>query len=267
MNKYLSVFKISFAQEFAYRINFIMWRVRNVIQFLLVFFLWSTVFSSREISVLGYNRDKILTYIFGVLVIKAIVFSARAVDVAGEISRGELTNYLLKPISYFKYWFTRDISSKALNLSFSVVEFLILYLLLRPTLFIQANYFNLLGFGILLFLAILLFFCILFLVNLLALWMPESGWPLQFLFIAIIAEFLSGGIFPLDIFPQAVQNFLYLLPFPYLVFFPLQVYLGKIGTGLIIKGFFVSLGWLILLVFVIRFTWEKGLVKYSAEGR
>ena len=128
MKKYFSVFKISFQQEFVYRLNFIMWRLRNVMQIFLVFFLWDTVFSDPKRVVFGYDRERILTYVFAILIVKAFVLSARAVDVAGDISRGDLTNYLLKPLSYFKYLFTRDISSKSLNLLFATVEFFILYI-------------------------------------------------------------------------------------------------------------------------------------------
>jgi len=124
MKKYFSVFKISFQQEFVYRLNFIMWRLRNVMQIFLVFFLWDTVFSDPKRVVFGYDREKILTYVFAILIVKAFVLSARAVDVAGDIARGDLTNYLLKPVSYFKYWFTRDISSKSLNLLLPQSNFL-----------------------------------------------------------------------------------------------------------------------------------------------
>src|SRR3972149_10285999 len=139
MNKYLQIFKISFAQEFAYRLNFIMWRVRNVLQIFLVFFLWTTIFADQSKEIFGYNRDKIITYVFGILVLKALVLSARVIDVSGEISRGDLTNYLLRPVNYFRYWFTRDLSSKALNLAFATVEIAILYFLLRPPFFVQTD--------------------------------------------------------------------------------------------------------------------------------
>ena len=103
MKKYLQIFKLSFQQEFAYRLNFVMWRVRNILQIILLFFLWSSVFKDPQTEVFGYNQEKILTYVFGILILRAIVFSARAVDVAGEISNGDITNFLLKPVSYFKY--------------------------------------------------------------------------------------------------------------------------------------------------------------------
>ena len=132
MYKYWAIFRISFQQEFAYRLNFVMWRVRNVLQIFLIFFLWSTVFSDPSKNFFGYDRARILTYVFGILIVKSIVLSARGVLVANDIAGGGLTNYLLKPVGYFKYWLTRDSSSKALNLFFSVFEFSILYLVLKP---------------------------------------------------------------------------------------------------------------------------------------
>ncbi len=267
MKKYLAIFRISFAQEFAYRLNFIMWRVRNVIQIILIFFLWSSVFSDPTRVVFGYDKAKILTYVFGILIIKAIVLSARTVDVAGEISSGDLTNFLLKPISYFKYWFTRDLSSKALNFSFAVIETTILYFILKPPFFIQTNALSLIAFVLSLVLAIILFFGLLFLSNLITFWMPEQGWSAQFLVIVIITDFLSGGIFPLDIFPLGLQRILYGFPFPYLLFFPLQVYLGKISGATMWGGIFIAMAWVLVLMAALNFVWNKGIRKYEAVGR
>src|SRR3990172_10364823 len=111
MRKYFQIFQISFQEEFAYKLNFIMWRVRNVFQILLTFFLWNTIFASPTIVIFGYDRSKILTYVFGMMIVRALVMSARAADIASDIAQGDLSNYLLKPITYFKYWFTRDVFS------------------------------------------------------------------------------------------------------------------------------------------------------------
>jgi len=267
MNKYWQIFKISFAQEFAYRLNFIMWRVRNIMQIILVYFLWSSVFVDPSRQVFGYNREKILTYVFGILVLRAIVLSARVVDMAGEIANGEITNYLVKPISYFKYWASRDAASKLLNLSFATVEVIVLYFIFRPQIFIQTDFLILVSTALSVGFAVVLFFCLLFLVNLVTFWMPENGWAAQFLFIAIITEFASGGVFPLDIFPAAFQKALYCLPFPYLLFFPLQVYLGKIGGLTLVGGLGMAGVWILILILAVKVVWLKGIKNYSAEGR
>lgn len=267
MKKYLSIFKISFAQELAYRANFIMWRVRNVLQILLVFFLWSTVFTNPQTELFGYNRDKILTYVFGIFILRALVLSSRAVDIAGEISRGYLTNYLLKPINYIKYWFTRDISSKVLNLSFATIEIVILYFILRPTFFIQTNPLQIFLFLVSVMFAVVMFFGLLVLVNFVSFWFPEGGWASQFLIIVIFTEFLSGAIFPIDILPNTIQNVLYALPFPYLMFFPLQVYLGKLSMGATLQGLLVSGTWMVVMIIAMNQVWARGIKRYSAVGR
>ena len=267
MNKYLQIFKISFQQEFVYRVNFIMWRVRNVFQIFLIFFLWDAIFSDPQRVVFGYDRSKILTYVFGILVIKALVLSARAVDVAGDISRGDIMNYLLKPINYFKFWFTRDLSSKALNVIFASLEFTLLFLLIRPPLFIQTNPLILLGFLVCLAFAIFIFFTLLFITSAVPFWAPELGWGSHFLVTVIIIEFLSGSLFPIDILPLAIQKVLLLSPFPYLIFFPIQVYLGKVSGGNLIGGIAISLFWAIALWLVMNFIWKKGLKAFQAYGR
>lgn len=266
MKKYLSIFKISFQQEFVYRLNFIMWRFRNVLQIFLIFFLWDSVFSDPSRVVFGYDRAKILTYVFGLAIVKAILTSSRTIDVAGEISDGNLSNYLLKPVNYFKYWFTRDIASKTLNLIFAIFEVAVLYFILKPPFFFQTN--PLLVFLFLVSLAggVFLYFFLVLIFDMFAMWYPEQAWgPIFFLFIFV--EFLGGGLFPLDIFPSTIQKVLYLTPFPYLYFVPLQIYLGKLGLLGSLQAVLVGGMWIIVLSLTLKKLWHAGLLVYRSEGR
>ena len=78
----------------------------------MTYFLWNGIFTSNQ-NVFGYQKTDMLTYVFAVLAIQTLVLSAPSSDnIGGEISSGDLGNYLLKPINYLKYWFTRDLSSK-----------------------------------------------------------------------------------------------------------------------------------------------------------
>lgn len=267
MRKYWQIFSISFQQEFAYKLNFIMWRVRNILQVILVFFLWDAAFSNPGRTLFGYTKPQILTYVFGVLIVRSFVLSARAVDVAGEVANGDLSNYLVKPISYFKYWLTRDISSKALNLIFAFFETLALYLIIRPPFFLQTNPFYLIAFFVSLISAMFIFFTLLFMTSSIPFWVPEVAWGAQFLVVVIVIEFLSGSLFPIDILPGVLQRILYSLPFPYLIFFPLQTYLGKLPIAQVLSGLLVSISWSIILWLILKFIWSKGLKVYQAYGR
>lgn len=267
MNKYLQVFKISFAQEFAYKVNFIMWRVRNVFQIFLIFFLWDAVFSDPGRVVFGYDRGRILTYVFGIILIRALVLSSRSVDVARDVATGELSNYLIRPMSYFKYWFTRDVSSKALNILFAIIEFGIFYLILKPPFYFQTDIFTILSFLISVVIAILIFFNLIFMVSTVPFWAPELGWGSHFLVTVVIVESLSGSMFPIDILPSGLQQVLMATPFPYLIYFPIQVYLGKITGAMYLQGTLVSLFWVVILWLGLKMVWNKGLRVYQAFGR
>jgi ABC-2 type transport system permease protein len=267
MNKYLSVFKISFQQEFVYRINFIMWRVRNVLQFFLIFFLWDTVFADPKRFVFGYDRAKILTYVFGLLIVRSFVLSTRGVDVTGEVADGRLSNYLLKPVSFFRYWLVRDISSKSLNLIFAAGEAIMLFLLLKPPFFLQGNVFLLLGFLVSISLAMFIYFTLILMTGAIPLWVPEAAWGGSFLVTAIFAEFLTGALFPLDILPASILNILKLTPFPYLIFFPIQIYLGKMTSVEMIQGIIVSGIWALILWYILTVVWRRGLRAYESHGR
>ena len=266
MSKYLAVFKISFAQEFVYRLNFIMWRVRNVLQIFLIFFLWDSIFADPGRVVFGYDRAKILTYVFGLLIVRSIVLSTRTIDVPGDISNGDLTNYLLKPVNYFKYWFTRDLSSKALNLIFAALEAMLIYFLLRPPFFFQQNPAILLLFFLAVFLAVVLYFLMIFIFSTFPFWYPEQAWGSIFL-LFIFTEFLAGGAFPLDILPPLAQKVIYSTPFPYLLFMPLQIYLGKISFLVGVKAVLIASLWVGILALILKLLWSFGLKAYRAEGR
>src|SRR5579872_1464276 len=100
---YLQVAKNTWNNALTYRINVLMWRFRMVLQLLATYFLWLTVIPQNKI-VLGYSQSAMLTYILASAVVSAIVFSSLVGEVGDEINRGNLSNYLLKPINYFSYW-------------------------------------------------------------------------------------------------------------------------------------------------------------------
>lgn len=265
-SKYSGVFKVSLKQEFAYRLNFVMWRVRNIVQILLIYYLWDSVFSSPTRELFGYSRAKIITYIFGVYVLRAIVTSSRAQDTAGEIAQGGLTNYLLKPVSYFKYWFIRDLSSKALNLGFVGIEFSILFMLLKPVIFVPESLILVLLFIVSLVLAVLLYFFLLMVFSSFTFWAPEQAWGFVFL-LSIFTDLFGGFVFPLDIFPMNIQTLLYATPFPYLVFAPLQIFLGKLSLSLAIRSVSISFVWVLVCMLILKKEWKLGLRAYRGEGR
>jgi len=266
MSKYQTVFAISWQDEFTYRLNFILWRVRNVLRFLMTYFLWRGIFVSKS-NVFGYSQGQLLTYIFLVLIVVSIVLSSPSGDrIGSEIGRGDLSNYLVKPLSYLKYWFTRDLASKLLNLVFSLTEITLLAILLKPQLNFPYSLENILGSLILVAIAVGIYFFLSVGLRFVAFWTPENTWGLAFLSFTFI-ETLSGAIFPLDILPQPVTTLLQFTPFPYLIYYPIAIFVGKISGLEMIRIIIQALIWLFLSYKLSQLIWHKGLRVYSSEGR
>ena len=266
MKKYFTIFTLSWQDELTYRLNFVLWRVRNILRLLLTYFLWSGVFLVNS-KIAGYSSGQMLTYVFLVLVVQSIVLSAPSGDsMGGEIGSGDLSNYLVKPVNYLKYWFTRDIASKCLNLVFAAGEITLLWFWLQPPVSLPANFPALMGFLALLICGILIYFFFEASARFIAFWTPEYTWGLAFLTMVFI-ETLSGMIFPLDLLPGSIKTFLDFTPFPYLIYYPISVYVGRITGPAIFVIITKAVIWVFILSRLSRFIWSRGLKVYGAEGR
>lgn len=263
MKKYLTVFKISWENALVYRLNFFLWRVRSVLQLLLVYFVWWTVFQSNS-KVFNYTQESILTYIIVAALIRAIILSTRAIDVAGQINEGTIVNFLVKPLGFIKYYFSRDLADKLLNITFVIAELILLVLILRPPLLFQQNLLILFLFLLATLMGLILYFTIAFNIGMLAFWV-ENAWGPLFL-VMILLEGFGGGLFPIDILPNSFSQTLLLTPFPYLIYFPAKLYLGNLPLSEIIKGFIILSIWLVLSWIMMLKLLQKGLKKYTAFG-
>lgn len=264
MRKYWLIIKNTWDEYGEYRLNFVLWRVRVVIRFLITYFLWSSIFPGNQ-EFFGYTRVMMLTYVLMVYLISNFVFATRTQEIGDEINQGKLTNYLLRPVSYFKSVAARDISDKLLNFGFTVVEFTVLFLLLKPPIMLQ-NQPVVLFLTLIAFIgATLVYFCISALMGFLGFWTTEI-WGIRFIFF-ISLDFLAGNFFPIDILPQLASKILLLTPFPYMFYFPVKIYLGQLSTGNILQGFLVLGIWTVILIQLVTVVWKNGLKVYSAEGR
>jgi ABC-2 type transport system permease protein len=266
MRKYLTVFTVDWQNQFIYRLNFVLWRVRNVLRLLMTYFLWRGIFVTNH-SVFGYSGSQMLTYVFLVLIVQSLILSAPSADnIGGEIGSGDLSNYLVKPISYLKYWFTRDLSSKFLNLIFATAEITLLWTFLRPQINFSHDLLTWLLFLISCFSALLIYYFLNVSTRFVAFWTPESTWGVSFLVI-VFTEVISGMIFPVDILPKIGQILLQFTPFPYLIFYPIAIFVGKIQGWQALRVLVQSFIWLFLLLRFSQILWRKGLRVYGSEGR
>lgn len=264
MSIFFSIANITWKDQLTYRLNFLMWRLRNILRLLIIYFLWTAVYSNA-ISISGYSKEQMLTYILLTSLISSLVLSSRTQDIADEIISGDLSNILLKPFNIFFYWLAKDFGDKFTNFVFGIFEVSILILLLKPPFFMQTNPLSLFLFLLSTIGAVIIFIQISALISFLGFW-TNNVWGPRFLMIILI-EFFAGGLFPLDILPSWLFNILSLLPFSFVLFFPIKVYLGTLSPSLLATMYLAVIFWIIFLTFIVREAWKRGLKNYEASGR
>lgn len=235
-------------------------------QLLILYFLWLTAYGGLN-NLFGYSQAQMLTYILGISLIRSYILAARLSEgVGAQIITGEISNMLVKPISYLKYIFARDLSDKLINIFFSSVELVVIVALLRPPLVFQSDPL-LLAEGVLsVLVGLTLYFILNFSLSLSAFWLHgDDWWAPRFIF-GIILDFLAGGLFPIDALPGLVRQVVLLTPFPYLLFFPMKIYLGQAAASFAVRGFLIGVVWVVGLYLFQRWLWQRGLKAYIAAG-
>lgn len=263
MKKYFLTFKVSFSRLLTYRMNFFLGRLRNIVILFLLYYVW-TELTERSQTFAGFSQETLLTYVFGIHLLRPLIFGRQLRTIASEINDGIFSKYLTMPVSYFWYNYFRELGDRVMLFLFASFEFFVFIHLLKVDLFIQTNPTILFMFVISIFLAHFLFYCLFYLANLMAFWSREAMGPL-FLF-EWTTEFASGAYFPLTILPMVWFSFLAALPFMYLMFIPMEIYLGRMPMSEVYSNITLQTMWIFFVSILLVFVWKKGLRRYSGEG-
>lgn len=263
LRKYLTVFKLSWERALEYRFDFFMWRVRSFILLLTLYFLWTRVFAGKE-NLFGFSHSQILTYVLGSTFLFSFVFVHSMDNIANEIASGGLSLFLLKPVSFLSYWLVLRTATRMMNTAMTVVELGTFLIFVKPLFFIQSGLEVLALTFVTLGLAIILFTLVDFIIGLTAFWTLHAYGPRFALKMGM--EFASGRFFPLNILPVILFKLTNFLPFSFLVFFPLNVYLGRLAAPEIYQGLLTQMIWIMVLSVVLKLIWVHGLRRYEAIG-
>lgn len=267
MRKYFHVINIGLQNNLQYRFNYLTRTLFSFIPLFAMLSLWRTIYSSNAQTGAhnGYTEAQMIFYYMMVAIVD--VFTAVNEDdwqIAADIREGNISQFLLKPVDYLWYRLSLFFSGRLAFIAMAALPLAIFIFYFR-------QYFlpppDALTFGVflvsLVFTALLQFF-ISYAMAMLAFWLLEIS---TFIFILFAFEYLaSGHLFPLDLLTPGVKQILFLTPFPYQMYFPVAVYMGKITGGAVWTGLATQILWVIAAYGLARFMWQRGVKKYGAFG-
>ena len=71
---------------------------------------------------------------------------------------------------------------------------------------------------------------------------------------------------PLTLMPKIIQDIAQYLPFQLLIYYPIQLILGKLSTEQIVQGYVMAFIWLGISMLLFNWVWRNGVKRYSAVG-
>jgi ABC-2 type transport system permease protein len=265
MRKYWHVINVGIQNTLVYRVNFLCRALFGLIPLTASLSLWRAIYEGQAGSVAGYTLAQMTSYYLVVTIVDAL--TAVAEDdwqIAADIRDGQISQFLLKPIDYLTYRLCLFGAGRLIYSAVAFVPVTVFILLQREYFTLPADGATLGWFAVSLVLTGLLQFLLSYTMALLAFWVLEVS---TFIFIVFAFEYIAGGhLFPLDILPPALTQALALTPFPYQLFFPVSVFLGKTTGPALYQGLLIQAGWVVVAYGLARWMWSRGVRHYSAVG-
>lgn len=263
MKKYWIAYQIALQETLQRRSTLLMDRLGGFAVVVSLYAFWTALIGDKT-DFLGYSREQMLTYVLALNVLRSFVFTGRGWQLVGEISSGRISSYLIRPLQYHGYALALDLAQKTVHVAASFLEVGLLAALVQGGLFLPVDPATWLLFTVAVLLSSLIFFFLEFMISSLAFWTSESGGPL-FCF-ELFLQFAAGAFFPLDVLPLALRKALEATPFPYMVYFPVRVFLEKVSPAEAVRLIGLEAMWLAAVFAGAMMVWRRGVRSYAAEG-
>ncbi len=262
LDLYLQQFKTTFASMVQYRASLFIWMIGHVLEPLVYLVVWSVVSEGGGGSVADYTTAQFAGYFIIMMLVENVSYTWIMYEFDYRVREGLLSPMLLKPVHPIHMDIADNVSSKMITMPFMLVVAAFLSLIFHPSIAPQA--WALAAAVPALFLAFLLRFFLEWTLAQAAFWTTRVSAINQSYFVLIL--FLSGQIAPLELFPQPIQVLATIMPFRWMLGFPVELLLGRLTPLEALTGLGAQLVWVILAYGLMRLVWRAGIRLYSAVG-
>lgn len=263
MKIHKAVLKLKISEFTAYRsnvyINFLFGCVPLFIQIL----LWKAIYGNRVEAIGGYSYKQMITYyVIAFLLSKILDVRENTVKMAKMIQNGSVHNQMLKPIGFLSLNFKLYWAEKLIYLLNISIPFILFCIVIHRYVFLEVS--HVLYFLISVSMAFILKYIVGCILGLLTTWIEEITGLLDFW--DNIEGFLSGGLLPLSILPAPLFTFISFLPFKYMLFAPIDIYMGNIQDFEVAKTLAIQAVWCMILGTLLYILKKEAFKKYAGYG-
>lgn len=205
----------------AYRSHMLVSLLVGPLYYLIQVYIWRAVYATRD-NISGLTLDQMLVYYGVAAVINYLIFDFADWNLQMHIRVGSYITFMLRPISHRFYALSQKVGHRLLGLW---VEFIPVYLIFFFVLKIHLIPANWVWAVISIILSFLMTFLVNYCVGLTGFWLVKADGVRRM--ILIFRDVLAGTLVPLTFFPEILQKVFLFLPFQFMTYVPVRVFIGS----------------------------------------
>src|SRR6266498_3340708 len=250
------LWQVNWAEQWQYRANLLMYLLYWLVSPIIYLAVWTSIANSKG-NVSGLTANDFVTYYMTLLIVDQITSNIVIHTFAYKIQDGTLSGELIRPIHpMLTNALVNNIAFKALTIMGFIPVWIVLFFLYKP------DFSHVALSGILLAIpAVIIGFLVGFLltasITSLAFWTTRV-YSIHEFYYALILLF-SGQFVPLTLMPKLIQEIAQYLPFQLLIYYPIQLILGKLTQAQIIQGYVTGVIWLVVAISIFTWIWRNGV--------
>jgi ABC-2 type transport system permease protein len=248
----------------AYRSHMAVSLLVSPLFFLTQMFIWRAIYSNRT-TITGLTLEQMLTYYGITAIINHLIYDSADWNLQMLIRTGRFLTFMLRPVSHCSFAMGQKIGHRILALWVEFIPVYLLFLFLFKIKLIPAQP----GWAIL---SLVLSFVLLFLINycigITGFWLTKTeGLRRGFL---VVRDIFAGSFLPLTLFPEFIQKILFFLPFQFITYVPIRVFIGSYdlaGIKLSIPEVVGLQAMMVLVMFIVyKILWYYGIKRFTGVG-
>ncbi len=254
--------RVGFVNTLAYRLRYYTGIVTYFIYVSVYYFIWKAIYE-HSASIEGFDFTHLLTYIGVGWIIRSLYFNNIDQDLAYQVIEGRLAMDLIKPVNIQFMYVARAAGEAVFRLALLTVPTAIVLFLVYP-LRPPSSLGDAAAFTVSIGLSFLIVAAINFAVGTFALRLQSILGLLRAKFFFL--ELFSGLLLPMTFFPKVVQKILDLMPFQYISYIPMLIYLGKLHGGALVRAMAIQVFWVAVLLAIGDGLWRWSTGKLIIQG-
>ena len=266
MKKYLSFFRIRFTTGLQYRAAALAGAATQFVWGMMTILLYEAFYASDP-QAAGMTFSELVDYMWlrqAFLALFAIWYLDP--EVVNTLQDGMISYELARPVDLYGMWYVKGVSLRISRTVLRCMPILIIAFLLpepyrmhlpKDLLTVSAFLLStLLATGV-----IVAFLMLLYIMNIYTI----SAAGLRIIIVTVV-DFLTGGIVPLPMMPDAVQSVMNVLPFAAMQNMPLRIYSGNIAGADVWFGLMFQAFWLAAIIICGKLMMRKALRHIVVQG-